>query len=201
MSINGAFPYYALAAITGQQATDVSIDASGIDYAFSVGDLVVLYTGSTTSSSLIEPGHAYAVINDNPVLPCSTRSTIRGALALTPRMRAATQCTAPRSTAMPISSTRTGSTRTVPKPDRDQPIRKEKRPVSVHRKDRCQFIVSRENRCRFIEGKTGVGSLFQGKNELTPILLLPTDARRRLKGKTGVSSFFYKGKTGVSSFF
>ena len=60
------FPYYALAAITGNQATDVSIDASGIDYAFSVGDLVVLYTGSTTSSSLIEPGHAYAVINDDP---------------------------------------------------------------------------------------------------------------------------------------
>jgi len=66
MSINGGFPYYALAAITGNQATDVSIDASGIDYAFSVGDLVVLYTGSTTSSSLIEPGHAYAVINDDP---------------------------------------------------------------------------------------------------------------------------------------
>src|SRR5271157_3648072 len=66
MSINGGYPYYALAAITGHQATDVSIDAFGIDYAFSVGDLVVLYTGSTTSSSLIEPGHAYAVINDDP---------------------------------------------------------------------------------------------------------------------------------------
>ena len=66
MSINGGYPYYALAAITGHQATDVSIDASGIDDAFSVGDLVVLGTGNTTSSSLIEPNHCYAVINDNP---------------------------------------------------------------------------------------------------------------------------------------
>jgi Calpain family cysteine protease/Fibronectin type III domain len=66
MSISGGCPYYALAAITGHQATDVSIDASGIDYDFSVGDLVVLCTGSTTSSSLIEPGHSNAVINDDP---------------------------------------------------------------------------------------------------------------------------------------
>jgi Calpain family cysteine protease len=66
MSINGGDPSDALAAITGLQATDVSIDASGIDYDFSVGDLVVLGTGSTTSSSLIIPDHCYAVINDNP---------------------------------------------------------------------------------------------------------------------------------------
>ena len=66
MSIWGGDPSYALAAITGHQATDVNIDASGIDYDFSVGDLVVIGTGSTTSSSLIVPDHCYAVINDNP---------------------------------------------------------------------------------------------------------------------------------------
>ena len=65
MSINDGNACDALAAITGQQATDVSIDASGIDYDFSVGDLVVLGTGSTTSSSLIVPNHDYAVINDD----------------------------------------------------------------------------------------------------------------------------------------
>ncbi len=66
MSLNDGYAGYALAAITGNQATAVSIDASGIDYDFSVGDLVVILTGSTTSSSLIVPDHFYAVINDNP---------------------------------------------------------------------------------------------------------------------------------------
>jgi hypothetical protein len=66
MSINFGDPANALAAITGHQATDVSIDASGIDYDFSVGDLVVIATGSITSSSLMVPNHCYAVIDDNP---------------------------------------------------------------------------------------------------------------------------------------
>ena len=48
-----------------KQPMSVSMHPASITPSLSVS-LVVLYTGSTTSSSLIEPGHAYAVINDDP---------------------------------------------------------------------------------------------------------------------------------------
>lgn len=60
---NGA-PTWALSAITGHPASYATINITTIDQVFRSGNLVVLVTGATTTSSLIVPGHAYALIGD-----------------------------------------------------------------------------------------------------------------------------------------
>jgi hypothetical protein len=64
-ALNSGSPTWALQAITGKSANQFSINPTNIAAAWNAGELIVLGTGSP-SSSYIVGGHAYAVVGYNP---------------------------------------------------------------------------------------------------------------------------------------
>ncbi len=65
LALNGGDPAWALHAITGQSASDYSINPSNIASAWNSGKLIVLCTGNNPASSDIVGDHCYALVGYN----------------------------------------------------------------------------------------------------------------------------------------
>jgi hypothetical protein len=64
-ALNNGWPSWALRAITGKSAGEYSVNPSSIAAAWNAGQLIVLCSMSSPSSSYIVGSHAYAVVGDN----------------------------------------------------------------------------------------------------------------------------------------
>jgi hypothetical protein len=65
-ALNNGWPSWALQAITGKSAGEYSVNPSNIAAAWNAGQMIVLCSMSSPSSSYIVGSHAYAVVGDNP---------------------------------------------------------------------------------------------------------------------------------------
>ena len=64
-ALNGGYPAWALQAITGETANQVSVTAGNLTSAWDAGDFVTICSDTTPSSTTVVGSHCYAVVGFN----------------------------------------------------------------------------------------------------------------------------------------